>query len=83
MLGANMQRYYGQGRERDRLMQGDGTLELVRLDRVAPGGGLLPQGTVRLLYNASTEPTVIMVATLFAADQPDMAWTNEQGTPTP
>jgi hypothetical protein len=24
-----------------------------------------------------------MVATLFAADQPDLVWTNEQGTPTP
>ena len=24
-----------------------------------------------------------MVATLFAADQPDLVWTKEQGTPTP
>jgi len=26
---------------------------------------------------------VIVVATLFAADRPDLVWTNEQGTPTP
>jgi quercetin dioxygenase-like cupin family protein len=49
-----------------------------------PGEGFFfPQGTVHLLHNAGTEPTVIMVATLFAADQPDLVWTNEQGTPTP
>ena len=49
-----------------------------------PGEGFFfPQGTVHQLHNAGTEPTVIMVATLFAADQPDLVWTNEQGTPTP
>ena len=49
-----------------------------------PGEGFFfPQGTVHLLHNAGTEPAVIMVATLFAADQPDLVWTNEQGTPTP
>ena len=49
-----------------------------------PGDGFFfPQGTVHLLHNAGTEPTVIVVATLFAADQPDLVWTNEQGTPTP
>jgi hypothetical protein len=49
-----------------------------------PGEGFfLPQGTVHLRQNAGTEPTVIMVATLFAADQPDLVWTKEQGTPTP
>ncbi len=49
-----------------------------------PGEGFFfPQGTVHLLHNAGTEPTVIVVATLFAADQPDLVWTNEQGTPTP
>jgi quercetin dioxygenase-like cupin family protein len=42
-----------------------------------------PRGTVHLLHNAGTEPAAIMVATLFAADQPDLVWTNEQGTPTP
>ena len=42
-----------------------------------------PQGTVHRLHNAGTDPTVIVVATLFAADQPDLVWTNEQGTPTP
>ena len=46
-------------------------------------GFFFPQGTVHLLHNAGTEPAVIMVATLFAADQPDLVWTNEQGTPTP
>ncbi len=49
-----------------------------------PGEGFFfPQGTVHQLHNAGTEPTVIVVATLFAADQPDLVWTNEQGTPTP
>jgi quercetin dioxygenase-like cupin family protein len=49
-----------------------------------PGEGFFfPQGTVHLLHNAGTEPAVIVVATLFAADQPDTIWTNEQGTPTP
>ncbi len=49
-----------------------------------PGEGFFfPQGTVHLLHNAGTEPAVIVVATLFAADQPDLVWTNEQGTPTP
>ena len=49
-----------------------------------PGEGFFfPQGTVHLLHNAGTEPAVIMVATLFATDQPDTVWTNEQGTPTP
>jgi mannose-6-phosphate isomerase-like protein (cupin superfamily) len=49
-----------------------------------PGEGFFfPQGTVHLLHNARTEPAVIAVATLFAADQPDLIWTNEQGTPTP
>ena len=49
-----------------------------------PGDGFFfPQGTVHLLHNAGTDPAVIMVATLFAADQPDLVWTNEQGTPTP
>ena len=49
-----------------------------------PGEGFFfPHGTVHLLHNAGTEPAVIMVATLFAADQPDLVWTNEQGTPTP
>jgi quercetin dioxygenase-like cupin family protein len=49
-----------------------------------PGEGFFfPQGTVHLLHNAGTEPAVIMVATLFVADQPDLVWTNEQGTPTP
>jgi quercetin dioxygenase-like cupin family protein len=46
-------------------------------------GFFFPQGTVHLLRNAGTEPAVIMVATLFAADQPELVWTNEQGTPTP
>lgn len=46
-------------------------------------GFFFPQGTVHLLHNAGTEPAVIMVATLFAAEQPDLVWTNEQGTPTP
>jgi quercetin dioxygenase-like cupin family protein len=46
-------------------------------------GFFFPQGTVHLLHNAGTEPAVIMVATLFAADQPDLVWTNDQGTPTP
>lgn len=46
-------------------------------------GFFFPQGTAHLLHNAGTEPAVIMVATLFATDQPDMVWTNEQGTPTP
>lgn len=46
-------------------------------------GFFFPQGTVHLLHNAGTEPAVIMVATLFAADQPDLVWTDEQGTPTP
>lgn len=49
-----------------------------------PGDGFFfPQGTVHLLHNAGAEPAVIMVATLFAADQPDLVWTDEQGTPTP
>jgi quercetin dioxygenase-like cupin family protein len=49
-----------------------------------PGEGFFfPQGTVHQLHNAGTDPAVIMVATLFAADQPDLVWTNEQGTPTP
>ena len=49
-----------------------------------PGEGFFfPQGTVHQLHNAGTEPTVIVVATLFAVDQPDLVWTNEQGTPTP
>jgi quercetin dioxygenase-like cupin family protein len=49
-----------------------------------PGEGFFfPHGTVHLLHNAGREPAVIMVATLFAADQPDLVWTNEQGTPTP
>ena len=43
-----------------------------------PGEGFFfPQGTVHRLHNAGTEPAVIMVATLFAADQPDVVWTNE------
>ncbi|MDQ2654264.1 MAG: cupin domain-containing protein [Chloroflexota bacterium] len=46
-------------------------------------GFFFPQGTVHQLHNAGTEPAVIMVATLFAADQPDLVWTNEQGTPIP
>jgi quercetin dioxygenase-like cupin family protein len=46
-------------------------------------GFFFPQGTVHLLHNAGTEPAVIMVATLFAADQPDQVWTNERGTPIP
>jgi quercetin dioxygenase-like cupin family protein len=46
-------------------------------------GFFFPQGTVHLLHNAGTEPAVIMVATLFSADQPDLVWTNDQGTPTP
>jgi quercetin dioxygenase-like cupin family protein len=45
-------------------------------------GFFFPHGMVHLLHNAGTEPTVIVVATLFAADQPDLVWTNEQGTPT-
>jgi quercetin dioxygenase-like cupin family protein len=49
----------------------------------AGDGFFFPQGTVHLLHNAGTEPAVIMVATLFAADQPDLVWTNELGTPTP
>lgn len=49
-----------------------------------PGEGFFfPQGIVHRLLNTGTEPTVIVVATLFAADQPDLVWTNEQGTPTP
>ncbi|MDF2758351.1 MAG: Cupin domain, partial [Thermomicrobiales bacterium] len=49
-----------------------------------PGEGFFfPHGTVHLLHNAGTEPAVIMVATLFAADQPDLVRSNEQGTPTP
>src|SRR5690242_4279956 len=49
-----------------------------------PGEGFFfPHGTVHRLHNAGTEPAVIMVATLFAAGQPDLIWTNEQGTPTP
>jgi quercetin dioxygenase-like cupin family protein len=46
-------------------------------------GFFFPQGTVHRLLNAGTEPAVIVVATLFAADQPDVVWTNEEGTPTP
>ncbi len=46
-------------------------------------GFFFPQGTVHQLHNAGTEPAVITVATLFAADQPDLVWTNEQGTPIP
>ena len=46
-------------------------------------GFFFPQGTVHLLHNAGSEPAVIMVATLFAADQPDLVWTDGQGTPTP
>lgn len=50
---------------------------------LSPGEGFFfPQGTVHLLHNAGTEPAVILVATLFAADRPDLVWTNEQGTPT-
>jgi quercetin dioxygenase-like cupin family protein len=49
----------------------------------AGDGFFFPQGTVHLLHNAGTEPAVIMVATLFAADQPDLVWTNERGTPIP
>lgn len=49
----------------------------------AGDGFFFPQGTVHLLHNAGTEPAVIMVATLFAADQPDLVWADEQGTPTP
>ncbi len=49
-----------------------------------PGEGFFfSQGTVHLLHNAGTEPAVIVVATLFAADQADLVWTDEQGTPTP
>ena len=46
-------------------------------------GFFFPQGTVHLLHNAGTEPAVIMVATLFAVDQPDLVWTNDEGTPIP
>ena len=46
-------------------------------------GFFFPQGTVHLLHNAGTEPAVIVVTTLFAADRPDLVWTTEQGTPTP
>ena len=49
----------------------------------AGDGFFFPQGTVHRLHNAGAEPAVIMVATLFAADQPDLVWTDEQGTPTP
>jgi quercetin dioxygenase-like cupin family protein len=46
-----------------------------------PGEGFFfLQGAVHLLHNAGTEPAVIVVATLFAPDQPDLVWTNEQGT---
>jgi quercetin dioxygenase-like cupin family protein len=46
-------------------------------------GFFFPQGTVHRLDNAGTEPAVILVATLFAADQPDLVWTDAQGTPIP
>lgn len=46
-------------------------------------GFFFPQGTVHRLHNAGTKPAVIVVATLFAADRPDLVWTNEQGTPIP
>lgn len=67
----------------------DGTAEPTPLE---PGSSVVlhagesfffPQGTVHLLHNPGTKQAVIMVATLFAADQPDLVWTNEQGTPTP
>ena len=46
-------------------------------------GFFFPQGTVHLLHNAGSGPAVIMVATLFTADQPDLVWTDELGTPIP
>jgi quercetin dioxygenase-like cupin family protein len=49
----------------------------------AGDGFFFPQGTVHRLHNAGSEQAVIMVATLFAADQPDLVWTDEQGTPIP